>query len=102
MHNEIIFGSTKQIAMSKLNEIINEIINSKDEYIIRKTRDFVETNKRNITAVFAGHSARGHKCHKAYVDLRVSIGILYQVIHPCCFPNAYYDGKFNIEMFGEV
>lgn len=102
MQNEVIFGSTERSAIAKLNEIINDIISSKDEYIIKETRNSVKTNVRKITAVYAGQSARGYKCHKAYVDVKVGIGIFYDVIQPCCFPYAYSNGKFNIEFFGEV
>lgn len=100
--HEIIFGSNKERAIHKLNEIINDIIASDDEFIIKERKDCVETNKRRISAIFAGQSARGYRCTKAYVDYDVRIGTLYTIIHPCLLPNGYIDGKFNIEMFGEL
>src|SRR5690606_11667654 len=102
MNREIIFGSTKQRAIVKLNEIINEIIASKDEFVVQERVDEIVTNKRKITALSINETTIGYRCDKAYVDLEVTLKMLNLIVKPCLKPNGYKDGKFNIDLFGEV
>lgn len=81
-YDEIIFGTTQEVAESKLRQMIYEIDMSQYEYIESMTRDRVVTNLRKIKATKAMEYCRAYRCFKAYVDYDVSIRMLHHIIMP--------------------
>lgn len=90
-NNVIIFSKSLQKSELKLKEIEDKILESKDEFIVKRIKHMLRTNLRKISIVNANHSARGFRCSWAYIDMDISIRILHEVIYPCMY--SCYGGK---------
>jgi hypothetical protein len=94
--NEMIFGTTLDRALTKLNEIRYQIINSEDETIEKESRDSIKTNKRTIKAVWFSQNCRGYRCSEVYVDSDLRIKDLFDLIIPIMNTGYYGEEKKSV------
>lgn len=98
MDNEVIFGYTQDRAEEKLYSIKL----SEDEFITMRSKNVIKTNKRKITATVGLMSAKGYKCHMAYVDVKLPIWVLHEVIYGTIIREwgESYSNNDRIRFFG--
>lgn len=82
--NIIIFGSTTEIAQEQLDKIISTINPDDIKQIIKSQNRYTceLLDGTYYQALYAGYGASGHRCTQAYVDIRISIEILHNIILP--------------------
>lgn len=81
----VVFGSTKELATRRLEEILNDIQYGKVKDV-RKSRFDMRAELHNgdtYQISSASDSSRGMRFNIAYVDRNITLGFLNEVIRPC-------------------
>ena len=90
----IVWGLTMEAAVKKLEEIENDYDKYDTAKVLTKRKsssvyELLYTNGDYWIACRASESARGHKCNISYIDHRINIDFLHDVIKPCTCLGPY-------------
>ena len=72
----VVYGHTTERAIREMNKIHSDT----NEYVVKRTRDTIETSDKIYVAVVAKESNRGLKFNDAYVDLEISLRLFFNTI----------------------
>ena len=100
--NIIVYGTTKERAFYKLEQLLNDMKYGDIADVKKSSCEFVVILKNGdiYKAMCASDSTRGHKWQYAYIDRMISSEILNNIIFPTFIPrlvNGEYDASAKIE-----
>ena len=90
----IVWGLTMEAAVKQLEEIENNYDKYDTAKVLTKRKsssvyELVYTNGDYWIACKASESARGHKCNISYIDHRISVDFIHDIIRPCTCLEPY-------------